>query len=185
LLADFIMNSQLPGYDVTNTTAPTADPSAYGHLGNINTAFTASSEDYESHDNARARKRRMTVSDDRRGDDVHGFTLPETIGDSFFGDIIDQNHQHPQNTGSLMTSAAMSMLPMATGGDDTSLNAALSHNMALSGIGFTQNNCGQDMSDGAYPQIHNPLGSPPLNGRPNGRKHQSLSIAITNNFRNE
>ncbi|KAJ1725516.1 hypothetical protein LPJ53_000331 [Coemansia erecta] len=179
------MNSQLPGYDVTNTTATTADPSAYGHLGSINTAFTASSDDYESHDNARARKRRMTVSDDRRGDDVHGFTLPETMGDSFFGDIIDQSHQHAQNPGSLMSAATMPILPMASSGDDASLNGALSNGMALGGIGFSHGACGQDVCDSTYPQMHNPLGSPPLNGRPNGRKHQSLSIAISNSFHND
>ncbi|KAJ1829509.1 hypothetical protein LPJ56_000271 [Coemansia sp. RSA 2599] len=199
LLADFIMNSQIPGYDGTNTTATSADPT-YGHFGSIPTAFSGAADDYESHDNARARKRRMTVSDDRRGTDVHGFSLSESMNDSLFSSVLDQSHvygtagyQQIQGTGAGISGAAMPMLPIQAGPDDTPLNAALTNSMVLSGMDFSQSafvsagvgSGSGSGSESSSSQLHASLASPHHAGRANGRKHQSLSIAISNSLRNE
>ncbi|KAJ1819565.1 hypothetical protein LPJ75_001167, partial [Coemansia sp. RSA 2598] len=199
LLADFIMNSQIPGYDGTNTTATSADPT-YGHFGSIPTAFSGAADDYESHDNARARKRRMTVSDDRRGTNVHGFSLSESMNDSLFSSVLDQSHvygtagyQQIQGTGAGISGAAMPMLPIQAGPDDTPLNAALTNSMVLSGMDFSQSafvsagvgSGSGSGSESSSSQLHASLASPHHAGRANGRKHQSLSIAISNSLRND
>ncbi|KAJ1947642.1 hypothetical protein GGF37_000225 [Kickxella alabastrina] len=190
LLADFIMNGQYSGYDGTNTTATSNDPTY--NIGNITAALSGISEDYESHDNARARKRRMTVSDDRRADDMHGFSMPESMGDALFSSVLDHHHssyggimQQSQGAGPMLA------MVMASGPEDPSLNAALTNNMSL-GMSFAQGTyMGNGINDSHNTDLNtahmqNPLGSPPhLAGRVNGRKHQSLSIAISQGLRND
>ncbi|KAJ2811823.1 hypothetical protein GGI24_006770, partial [Coemansia furcata] len=89
ILADFIMNSQFPGYDGTNSTAASSD-SAFGQLGSMAATFVGTSaDDYDSYDNARARKRRLTVSDDRRVEDLSNFNIPD-VSDGLFS-MLDQH----------------------------------------------------------------------------------------------
>ncbi|KAJ2746576.1 hypothetical protein GGI20_001225 [Coemansia sp. BCRC 34301] len=187
LLADFIMNSQFPGYDGTNTTAASSD-SVFGQLGSIATAFaSASADDYDSYDNARARKRRLTVSDDRRADDLSSFNISD-VSDGLFS-MLDQHHgyvgamhhqQHLNQNGSGHASSGSSSLPIPpSSSDDPSLNAALASGMPFNGLSFPTNSYASSGSG----DIGNPLSSPPISNRAvaassGARKHQSLSIAI-------
>ncbi|KAJ2910559.1 hypothetical protein GGI21_000750 [Coemansia aciculifera] len=195
LLADFIMNSQFPGYDGTNTTAASSD-SAFGQLGNMATAFAAA-DDYDSYDNARVRKRRMTVSDDRRVEDLSSFNIPD-VSEGLFS-MLDQHHgyvgamqqmqQHHQNQSSTghMSASGSSSLPIPPGSsDDSSVNAALASSMSFNGLPFPPNPYASSSSGdmGSPHHLHgNPLSSPPISTRAatsssGARKHQSLSIAI-------
>ncbi|KAJ2584414.1 hypothetical protein GGH95_000394 [Coemansia sp. RSA 1836] len=206
LLADFIMNSQFPGYDGTNTTAASSD-SGFGQLSNIGAGFAgATADDYDSYDNARARKRRLTVSDDRRVEDLSSFNIPD-VSDGLFS-MLDQHHgysgamqqhQHQQNVGGHMTSgsSALSSLPIPPGtSDDSSPSATLvSSGMTFNGLPFPPNPYASSSSGdiGSPHHLHhhhqhqhgNPLSSPPTSNRAlvaaassGARKHQSLSIAI-------
>ncbi|KAJ1824835.1 hypothetical protein LPJ60_000444 [Coemansia sp. RSA 2675] len=194
ILADFIMNSQFPGYDGTNSTAASSE-SAFGQLGSMAASFVgASTDDYDSYDNARARKRRMTVSDDRRVEDLSNFNMPD-VSDGLFG-MLDQHqggyagamHQHQQSGGGHMASGStLSSLPIppGTSDDPSSLNAALTGGMAFNGLTFPQNpyasSVGSDINSPHHLHQHaNSLSSPPISSRAaaGGRKHQSLSIAI-------
>ncbi|KAJ2005003.1 hypothetical protein H4R26_002188 [Coemansia thaxteri] len=184
LLADFIMTSQFPEYDGTNTTAATSD-SAFGQIGSVTTAFAnAVADDYESYDNARARKRRLTVSDDRRAEDLSSFNISD-VGDGLFS-MLDPNHGYAAAMQQSQSSASSHIMPSS---DGSSFNAALAGGMPFNGLSFAQSL----YTSGAGGDIHgsNNLGqhtsllsSPPTSSRAVGpRKHQSLSIAISRNAR--
>ncbi|KAJ2805831.1 hypothetical protein H4S07_003931, partial [Coemansia furcata] len=191
ILADFIMNSQFPGYDGTNSTAASSD-SAFGQLGSMAATFVGTSaDDYDSYDNARARKRRLTVSDDRRVEDLSNFNIPD-VSDGLFS-MLDQHQggysgamQNQNGGGHMASSSGLSSLSIPPGSaDDPSLNAALASGMPFNGLTFPQNpyasSVGSDINSPHHLHQHaNTLSSPPISSRAavGARKHQSLSIAI-------
>ncbi|KAJ2298171.1 hypothetical protein IWW55_004560 [Coemansia sp. RSA 2706] len=196
-LADFIMNSQLSAYDGTSTAAGAVggNDSAGGHPVTIGTAFAGVPEDYEGYDNARARKRRMTVSDERRTDDMAAFHFSDAGSGGLLG-MLDQPHSAgvagQGDIGSLMSGPPLSSLPIPPGSEAPSLNPALTGGMAFGGMSFqhsayVHSGSGSDCDSGFAPttQAQNPL-SPPATGRTSSaRKHQSLSIAIGRDGYNE
>ncbi|KAI8324884.1 LAG1-DNAbind-domain-containing protein [Martensiomyces pterosporus] len=183
LLADFIMTSQFPGYDGTNSTAATGDQApSYSHLNSIAAAFSSSTDDYDSYDNARVRKRRMTVSDDRRGDDVAGFSLPD-VSDSLFG-MLDQHHSsyshsQPHHHGQAMASSSLSSLPIPPSLEDPMMNAAIAGGLSINSLAFSQPQYLPDSSDAqSQQQQQQVLSSPTTSSRLSTRKPQSLRVAV-------
>ncbi|KAJ2801718.1 hypothetical protein H4R20_003567, partial [Coemansia guatemalensis] len=193
-LADFIMNSQFPAFDDANPSAPTANDSAGNHgLHTIAAAFSGTPDDYEGFENARARKRRITVSDVRRTEDHPALHFPDAAGGAssssgLFG-MLDQqscgyasSQTNHQDLGSLIPGPALSSLPIPPGSEDPSFSTSLSGSMTFNGVGFPQHSYIQYGSDNiglAHPsqaQNHS-LGSHAA-GRAVGRKPQSLSIAV-------
>ncbi|KAJ2821695.1 hypothetical protein IWW50_004535, partial [Coemansia erecta] len=194
-LADFIMNSQLSAYDGTSTTAAAAvnDPAL-----TIGATFAGAPDDYEGYDNARARKRRLTVSDERRAEDLSAFHFSDANTSSLFG-MLDQHHSGSvgqSDMGSLMSGAALSSLPIPPGSEAPSLGNTLVGGIGFNGMHLPPNTYVHSASgsasisegDGSYPpqtsSAVNPL-SPPMLGRASARKHQSLSIAIGRDGYNE
>ncbi|KAJ2665096.1 hypothetical protein IWW48_000363 [Coemansia sp. RSA 1200] len=196
------MNSEFPGYDGANTTPATSD-STFSHMHNIAAALTGVPEDYEGYDSARARKRRMTVSDGRRADATSsGLTLPDASSGLF--SMLDQQHGSFANSaqahsysssspsGNMMQTAALSSLSvhpgfgaspidsgsMANISTDSSNGCADSAQHAVSFFG------GGNIAEGIASQ--NVLYSPAVSNRAaNGRKHQSLSVSVGRDIRNE
>ncbi|KAJ1773808.1 hypothetical protein IW140_000218 [Coemansia sp. RSA 1813] len=202
-LADFIMNSEFPGYDGANTTPATSD-STFNHMHNIAASFPGAPDDYESYDNARARKRRMTASDERRASgSFSGFTLPDTSNGLFC--MLDQQHsgfvgsaqqQGYGSSGSMLHSAGLSSLPAPPDSGNSSLSTGYSANpstdSSTGSVGLVQQTA-SFFSGGSYNGVDGMtsqsmmLGSPSSNSsRPvNGRKHQSLSISVGRTSHNE
>ncbi|KAJ2625872.1 hypothetical protein GGI26_000335 [Coemansia sp. RSA 1358] len=169
------MNSQFPGYDGANTTPATSDP-AYSHIHNMAATFSGIPDDYDSYDNARARKRRMTVSEERRADSMSGFNLHD-VGDGLFSMLDQHSNGYTSSTftnqtvsGSMLQQNALSSLSIPPESEDTSLNAGLAINISASGS-----------NSGSFDSTQqNVQSSPALPSRgANGRKHQSLSVAIS------
>ncbi|KAJ2454947.1 hypothetical protein EV183_001208 [Coemansia sp. RSA 2336] len=199
------MNSQLTAYDGTGTAtavAATNDP-GNGQALAIGGAFANVPEDYEGYDNARARKRRMTVSGERRTDEIN---FSDANCNGIFSMLDQQSHHHQQqqhsydsstgssathgDLGSLLPGQALSSLPIPPGSEGPStFNAALAGGMTFGGMNIQHSAClphgnSTSGSDTNFAPSHNPL-SPPTTGRAGARKHQSLSIAIGRDGHNE
>ncbi|KAJ2723633.1 hypothetical protein GGI07_002515 [Coemansia sp. Benny D115] len=189
-LEDIIMNGQFPGYDGANTSTTIIDPSY-----NISAAFSGIADDYESHDNARARKRRITISEDRRTDDVHGFGgIAVSMGDSLFNGIFDQDDRqngYANSTAAYHSSQAdLPMLPLTSGSEDpSSLSTALTNNVAFGGMSFVPAPYLSGTSaDAGSTNLTGALGGNPTHtaaSRINGRKNQSLTINVNQSLRND
>ncbi|KAJ1796448.1 hypothetical protein LPJ59_003742, partial [Coemansia sp. RSA 2399] len=191
-LADFIMNSEFPGYDGANTTPATSD-STFNHMHNIAASFSGAPDDYESHDNARARKRRMTSSDERRASgSFSGFTLPDASNGLFC--MLDHQQAYSSSAAeSMFQAAALSSLPVPPDSGNSSLGTRFSANpstdSSTGSVDFAQHagpssffGGGNSTSlDGMSSQ--NMLGSPVGSNRAaaDGRKRQSLSISVGHN----
>ncbi|KAJ2852657.1 hypothetical protein IWW36_000014 [Coemansia brasiliensis] len=204
-LADFIMNSQLTAYDGTGTAtaAVGTNDSGNGQALAIGGAFANVPEDYEGYDNARARKRRLTVSGERRTDDI-SFSDANCHGIlSMLDQQSQQQQQHSYDSsigsstahgdlGSLLPGSALSSLPIPPGSEGSStFNTALAGGMTFGGMNIQHSTCLTNVnsasisdSDTNFVSPHNPL-SPPATGRASARKHQSLSIAIGRDGHNE
>ncbi|KAJ2476087.1 hypothetical protein IWW56_005105 [Coemansia sp. RSA 2131] len=187
------MNSQFSAYDGTSTTATAAaanDPAL-----TIGMSFAGVPDDYEGYDNARVRKRRLTVSDERRVEDLSAFHFSDANASSLFG-ILDQHHSGSagpaqSDIGSLMSGSGLSSLPIPPGSEGSSFGGALNGSMGFGGINLPHNtytHSGSASDSDGNPShttsTMNPL-SPPVTGRAGARKHQSLSIAIGREGYNE
>ncbi|KAJ2843483.1 hypothetical protein GGI22_007191 [Coemansia erecta] len=186
------MNSEFPGYDGANTTPATSD-STFNHMHNIAASFSGAPDDYESHDNARARKRRMTSSDERRASgSFSGFTLPDANNGLFC--MLDHQQAYGSSAaGSMFQVAALSSLPVPPDSGNSSLGTRFSANPG------TDSSTGSvDLAQHAGPSSffgggnstsldrmssQNMLGSPVGANRAaaDGRKRQSLSISVGHN----
>ncbi|KAJ2649350.1 hypothetical protein IWW40_003197 [Coemansia sp. RSA 1250] len=197
------MNSQLTAYDGTGTATAMAatNDSGNGQALAIGGAFSNMPEDYEGYDNARARKRRMTVSGERRTDEIN---FSDANCNGILGMLDQQSQQQQQHSydssagssathgdlGSLLPGPALSSLPIPPGSEGPStFNAALAGGMSFGGMNIQHSAClphGNSISDSDtnFASSHNPL-SPPTTGRAGARKHQSLSIAIGRDGHNE
>ncbi|KAJ2524740.1 hypothetical protein GGI11_000602 [Coemansia sp. RSA 2049] len=202
-LADFIMNSEFPGYDGANTTPATSD-STFSHMHNIAAVLTGVPEDYESYDSARARKRRMTVSDGRRTDATSfGLTLPDASsglfsmldqqhGSSFANGAQPHSYSSSSPSGNMMQTAGLSSLSAHPGFGDSPIDSG-----SVANIGADSSNSCADSAQHAVSLFgcgntaegiasQNVLYSPASSNRAaNGRKHQSLSISVGRDIRNE
>ncbi|KAJ2163164.1 hypothetical protein GGF46_000093 [Coemansia sp. RSA 552] len=185
------MNSQFSGYDASSTAAANAaatNDAAGGPIHTITAAFANAPDDYDGYDNARARKRRLTVSDARRLDDAAEAQFADAGNNGLFG-MFDHHaaggyaasSQSQPSIGPLMAGGGpgLSSLPIPPEAEGPSFhNAVPFGDMGFSHGAYMQGDC-----DG-YPAhssraLMNPLSPHAAADRTAaGRKHQSLSIAI-------
>ncbi|KAJ2684157.1 hypothetical protein H4R19_006919, partial [Coemansia spiralis] len=195
-LADLIMNGQLPAYDDSAPAAASSD-FAGNHISTLTASFAGASDDYDGYENARARKRRMTVSGRPRPGELPALHMPamgsssgsaEAANDGLFG-MFDQHaagyaRAHPADAGP----QTLSSLPVPPGSEP----APLAGPLPFGGAGFAQPMGmfgGSGDSDAVFtplalPPTHNPL-SPLALGRAGSRKPQTLSIAVRHDGANE
>ncbi|KAJ1736275.1 hypothetical protein LPJ61_000059 [Coemansia biformis] len=195
-LADLIMNGQLSAYDDAGAAAD-SDP-AGSHFHTLAAAFSGAPDDYDGFENARARKRRLTVSGGRRAGDVPALHIPDASGTSTAASaaaagLFGMFDQHPGgyartqhgagDAGPHAHGSVLSSLPIPPGSE----GAALVGSLPFGGAGFGpaanlygSSNSGSDSEVGFahQPHAHDPL-SPLALGRAGGRRPQSLSIAVS------
>ncbi|KAJ1948527.1 hypothetical protein FBU59_001551 [Linderina macrospora] len=158
LLADFIMTSQFQEFDTQNSAT---SGNANQHYDQLSVAATAASlasgySDYETQDNARLRKRRMTVTDDRRN------SLYDYSGSRDAG-LFGMNDGYQAGYGQSL--AHSSSLPVPPG-EGQSIADAITEGMSLSDLAFAGSQ--------QYQVGEMSAGSGGHDGRP-----QSLRVAVT------
>ncbi|KAJ2795490.1 hypothetical protein H4R21_005088 [Coemansia helicoidea] len=186
------MNGQFSAYDDAGAAAAPTDL-AGNHISTL--AFSGAPDDYEGYENARARKRRMTVSGRPRLGEHAAFHIPdagcssgpaETASASLFG-MLDQHtggyvRAHP--VGGNAGPHVLSSLPLPPGSEA----APLAGSLPFGDAGFAQSvgmYCGDSEAGFVQsPPTHNPL-SPLALGRAVARKPQTLNIAVNRHGNNE
>ncbi|KAJ1953781.1 hypothetical protein EC988_002796, partial [Linderina pennispora] len=187
LLADFIMTSQFQEFDTQNSATSGNANQHYDQLSAAAASLSSGYSDYDAQDNARLRKRRMTVTDDRRGSNAHEYSFANSrdtglfhMGDSTQGSSTQ--YYHSPGYSQSLTHSAMSSLPIppsSAAADSQTIADAITEGMTLGDLGLSgsqQYRCGEYDDNSQHSNI---MGSPSSGSRYSSRRPQSLRVAVT------